>query len=111
MTTIPAPPRTPIDVPRYSPYCGSLKGPETTNQPRTVPVMTQQDRTELAQYRAIFGAITAALTTGAAAHLYYYNGKFGVRLSELDGQTDCTTVAVTGTTLRDAMAQAAQVVA
>lgn len=27
MTTIPAPPRTPIDVPRYSPFCGALKAP------------------------------------------------------------------------------------
>jgi len=72
-----------------------------------------QDRIELEQYRDIFKKLSKAMTTGtgAAAHLYHHDGKFGVRLSELDGQTDCTTVAVTGVSLRDAIAQAAQVVA
>jgi hypothetical protein len=73
--------------------------------------MTDQDRTELAQYRAIFGALSTALADGASVHLYRVGDRHGVRLVELDGQPDERITSVTGATLRDAMAQAAQVVA
>ena len=73
--------------------------------------MSNQDQIELAQYRAIFAALQTALNNGASVHLYGVGERLGARIVELDGQPGERVSSVTGSTLRDAMAQAAQVVA
>lgn len=69
--------------------------------------MTSQDRTELAQYRAIFAAMTTLVERGGVIHLYgdSTTGRVGARVYQASGDES-----VSGATVRDAMAQAAQVV-